>query len=100
MKIRNVKLPYHFVLFLLLVLKLLQVMDLINVNADEKGREIDFKELLYGYYRLNPLYGADYIFDLLLTYKKFRGHKMTVPVRKHVYLHQAFTGVYSRWNSI
>lgn len=67
-------------------------MDLININADQKGREIDFKELLYGYYRFNPLHGADYIFDLLLTYKKFRGHKMTVPVRKHVYLHQAFTG--------
>ncbi|XP_054286275.1 chondroitin sulfate synthase 1 [Macrosteles quadrilineatus] len=70
-----------------------EVMDLININADLKGREIDFKELLYGYYRLNPLYGADYIFDLLLTYKKFRGHKMTVPVRKHVYLHQSFTAI-------
>uniref|UniRef100_A0A1B6M1P9 Hexosyltransferase n=1 Tax=Graphocephala atropunctata TaxID=36148 RepID=A0A1B6M1P9_9HEMI len=70
-----------------------EVMDLINVNADQKGREIDFKELLYGYYRVNPIHGSDYIFDLLLTYKKFRGHKMTVPVRKHVYLHQAFTAI-------
>ncbi|KAG8292050.1 hypothetical protein J6590_047952 [Homalodisca vitripennis] len=70
-----------------------EVMDLINVNADQKGREIDFKELLYGYFRMNPIHGSDYIFDLLLTYKKFRGHKMTVPVRKHVYLHQAFTAI-------
>lgn len=43
--------------------------------------------------RLSPLYGADYILDLLLVYKKYRGRKMTVPVRRHVYLQQQFTGL-------
>ncbi|PNF22984.1 hypothetical protein B7P43_G10389 [Cryptotermes secundus] len=43
--------------------------------------------------RLSPQYGADYILDLLLVYKKYRGRKMTVPVRRHVYLQQQFTGL-------
>ena len=66
-------------------------MTAINVNARQRGRVIDYKDVLYGYRRVNPLHGADYLLDLLLVYRKFRGRrKMTVPVRRHAYLQQAF----------
>lgn len=52
---------------------------------------IEFQQILYGYYQLNPLYGPSYILDVLLTFKKYRGKKMTVPVRKHAYVQQQFT---------
>ena len=67
---------------------------MINQNSKQKGRLIDFKEILYGYNRVNPLHGADYILDLLLVYRKFKGkQKMTVPVRRHAYIHQQFLEV-------
>ncbi len=68
----------------------MQVMDMINKNARQRGRTIDFKEVLYGYRRINPMYGADYILDLLLIYRKHKGRRMTVPVRRHAYLQQTF----------
>ncbi|XKL68382.1 hypothetical protein PGB90_003873 [Kerria lacca] len=70
-----------------------EVMDNINLFSRERGRVIEFQQILYGYYRLNPLYGPDYILDVLLTFKKYRGKKMTVPVRRHAYLQQQFTGL-------
>lgn len=68
----------------------MQIMTMVNKNARQRGRTIDFKEILYGYHRTNPLYGADYVLDLLLIYRKHKGRKMTVPVRRHAYLHQTF----------
>ncbi|XP_050293932.1 chondroitin sulfate synthase 1 [Anthonomus grandis grandis] len=73
-----------------------EIMELINQYSKQRGRIIDFKEILYGYWRLNPLYGVDLILDLLLTYKKYRGHKMTVQVRRHAYVQQTFTGTFIR----
>nr|CAD7597218.1 unnamed protein product [Timema genevievae] len=70
-----------------------EVMDTINMHSKQRGRVIEFREILYGYYRLDPLHGADYILDMLLVYKKYRGRKMTVPVRRHVYLQQQFGGL-------
>ena len=67
-----------------------EVMEGINMLSKERGRIIDFKELLYGYYRVNPKFGVDYILDLLLSYKKYRGRKMMFPVRRHAYLQQPF----------
>lgn len=67
-------------------------MELINSYSKQRGRVIDFKEILYGYWRMNPLYGVDLILDLLLVYRKYRGHKMTVQVRRHAYIQQTFTG--------
>lgn len=68
-----------------------EVMDYINNFSRQRGRVIEFRELLYGYTRMNPIYGQDLILDLLLIYKKYRGKKMTVPVRRHLYLQRAFT---------
>ncbi|KAJ8304547.1 hypothetical protein KUTeg_018130 [Tegillarca granosa] len=69
---------------------IVQVLQMVNKNARQKGRTIDYKDLWYGYQRVNPLYGADYVLDLLLTYRKHKGRKLTVPVRRHTYLQQAF----------
>ncbi|XP_050442213.1 chondroitin sulfate synthase 1-like [Adelges cooleyi] len=68
-----------------------EVMDIINKFSKQRGRVIEFKEIFYGYHRVNPLYGVDYVLDMLLMYKKYRGKKMTVPVRRHAYLQQQFT---------
>lgn len=68
-----------------------EVMEIINNFSRQRGRVIEFRELLYGYTRVNPLYGQDLILDLLLIYKKYRGKKMTVPVRRHLYIQRSFT---------
>lgn len=75
---------------------IVEVMDYINNFSRQRGRVIDFKEVLYGYSRLNSLYGQDLMLDLLLIYKKYRGKKMTVPVRRHLYLQRAFTDCFVR----
>ena len=68
-----------------------QTVDIINRNSRQRGRTIDFKEVLYGYIQTDPLNGANYILDILLTYRKHKGKLMTVPVRRHAYMHQTFT---------
>lgn len=68
-----------------------QVMHTLNQNSRQRGRTIDYKSLLYGYVRINPLYGADYVLDLLLTYRKHKGRKITLPVRRHAYVQQTFS---------
>ncbi|KAI5279343.1 Chondroitin Sulfate Synthase 3 [Manis pentadactyla] len=69
----------------------LQVMEMINENAKSRGRLIDFKEIQYGYRRVDPMHGVEYILDLLLLYKRHKGRKLTVPVRRHAYLQQLFS---------
>ncbi|XP_050513631.1 chondroitin sulfate synthase 1 isoform X1 [Diabrotica virgifera virgifera] len=73
-----------------------EIMELINSYSKQRGRVIDFKEILYGYWRLDPVYGVDLILDMLLVYRKYRGHKMTVQVRRHAYVQQTFTGIHIR----
>lgn len=68
----------------------------INNLSRERGRVIEFRELLYGYTRANPLYGHDLVLDLLLVYKKYRGKKMTVPVRRHLYIQRSYTDLQIR----
>ena len=70
----------------------MQTMGMINKNARQRGRTIDFQKILYGYHRVNPLHGPEYILDLLLVYRKHKGkRRMTVPVRRHAYLQQTFS---------
>ncbi|XP_045513002.1 chondroitin sulfate synthase 1 [Pieris brassicae] len=68
-----------------------EVMEIINAPSRQRGRVIDFNELLYGYTRLQPLHGVDHVLDLLLKYRRYRGRKMTAAVRRHAYLQQSFT---------
>ncbi|KAK8735340.1 hypothetical protein OTU49_005628 [Cherax quadricarinatus] len=72
------------------------VMEIINRVSKERGRVIDFKEVLYGYIRWHPTLALEYILDMLLLYKKYRGKKMTVPVRRHAYLQIPFGPLYIR----
>ncbi|XP_052793997.1 chondroitin sulfate synthase 1-like [Mya arenaria] len=67
-----------------------ETMDIINRNSRQRGRSIDFKEVLYGYSSIDPLNGPNYILDILLTYRKHKGKNVNVPVRRHAYLHQSF----------
>ena len=65
-----------------------QVVDKINKDAREKGRSIEYRDLYYAYINYNPRYGNTYILDILLVYKKFQGKKMTVKVRRHVFVRE------------
>ena len=69
----------------------MELMDLINQYSQQRGRIVDFRDLLYGYQRLDPLHGVQYVLDLHLVYKRYAGRKMTAPVRRHSYLEQAFS---------
>jgi len=66
------------------------VLDVINAEASDKGRIIEFRDLFYAYVHTDPKYGLTYILDLLLLYKRYKGNKMTVKVRRHVYVRQPF----------
>ncbi|XP_057331409.1 chondroitin sulfate synthase 1 [Microplitis mediator] len=72
-----------------------EVMASINSCSRQRGRVVEERSMLYGYRRVDA-YGADTILDLLLVYRKYRGRKVTLPVRRHVYVHQHFTGVEAR----
>ncbi|XP_039193337.1 chondroitin sulfate synthase 3 [Crotalus tigris] len=74
----------------------MQVMEIINENSKSRGRLIDFNEIQYGYRRVDPLHGVEYILDLLLLYKRHKGRKVTVPVRRHAYLQQLFSKPFFR----
>ncbi|KAK0087704.1 hypothetical protein PV325_000275 [Microctonus aethiopoides] len=69
-----------------------EVMASINACSRQRGRVVEERQMLYGYRRVDA-YGADTILDLLLVYRKYRGRKVTLPVRRHVYVHQHFTGM-------
>uniref|UniRef100_A0A8D2J7A3 Hexosyltransferase n=1 Tax=Varanus komodoensis TaxID=61221 RepID=A0A8D2J7A3_VARKO len=63
---------------------IMQVMEIINENSKSRGRLIDFNEIQYGYRRVDPLHGVEYILDLLLLYKRHKGRKVTVPEELNV----------------
>lgn len=67
-----------------------KILDVINKEASEKGRVIEFRDLFYAYVHTDPEHGITYILDLLLLYKRYKGNKMTVKVRRHVYIRQPF----------
>ncbi|KAF5307331.1 hypothetical protein FQR65_LT07048 [Abscondita terminalis] len=73
-----------------------EVMEITNSNSNQRGRLIEFKELSYVYLRTNPIHGADLILDMSLLYKKYTGNKVTIPVRRHIYVQQTFTGTFIR----
>lgn len=77
-----------------------QIMDEINQNSIERGRLIDFKDILYGYSRHHPLFGLDYVIDILLVYRKYEGRKMTVPVRRHAYVRNSYSKLLFREDNL
>ncbi|KAF2347604.1 Chondroitin N-acetylgalactosaminyltransferase, partial [Trinorchestia longiramus] len=60
-------------------------MHTINLASNERGRDLEYRNLLYSYVRHAPGTGIQLVLDLLLLYRRFRGNKMTMPVRRHGY---------------
>ena len=71
-----------------------QTMAIINEEARKVlHRTLEFKRLNHGYRRYHPLYGMQYMLDLLMKYHRHIGRnrrRMTVHVRHHAYLQQPF----------
>ncbi|CAJ0944265.1 unnamed protein product, partial [Mesorhabditis belari] len=68
-----------------------QLFDEFNSNARQRGRVLQFQSLQYGYMRVEPKYGVDYVLDMILWFKKFRPpHRTTLSVRRHAYVQQTF----------
>lgn len=71
-----------------------QTMSIINQEARKVlHRTLEFKRLNHGYKRYHPLYGMQYMLDLLMKYHRHIGYnrrRMTVHVRHHAYLQQPF----------
>ncbi|XP_022692400.1 chondroitin sulfate synthase 3-like [Varroa jacobsoni] len=66
------------------------LMAMINRYSKQRGRVIDYRDVVYGYMRYTPTQGMDFVLDLLLSYRKFRGRRMSIPVRRHAYLRRSF----------
>ena len=71
-----------------------QTMTIVNREARKVlHRTLEFKRLNHGYKRLHPLYGSQYMLDLLMKYHRHIGYnrrRMTVHVRHHAYLQHPF----------
>eukprot|EP00794_Sanderia_malayensis_P010062 gene10062-11091_t len=71
-----------------------QTMMIVNNEAKKVlHRTLEFKRLNHGYKRLHPVYGMQYMLDLLMKYHRHIGYnrrRMTVHVRHHAYLQQPF----------
>jgi chondroitin sulfate synthase len=68
-----------------------RLFDEFNSNARQRGRVLQFQSIQYGYVRVEPLKGVDYILDMILWFKKFRApHRATLSVRRHAYVQQTF----------
>ena len=77
-----------------------QTMALINEEARKVlHRSLEFKKLNHGYIRIHPIYGAQYVMDMLMKYHRHIGHnrrRMVVHVRHHAHLQQSFGNVVYR----
>lgn len=68
-----------------------QLFDEFNANARLRGRVLQFQNIQYGYMRVEPRHGVDYVLDMILWFKKFRPpHRATLSVRRHAYIQQKF----------
>uniref|UniRef100_A0A915ADX7 Hexosyltransferase n=1 Tax=Parascaris univalens TaxID=6257 RepID=A0A915ADX7_PARUN len=68
-----------------------QLFDEFNSNARQRGRVLQFQNIQYGYVRVEPRFGVDYVLDMVLWFKKFRPpHRATLSVRRHAYVQQTF----------
>lgn len=70
---------------------LLQLGETINKNSIRKGRLLTYNYLRYGYIKYEPAIGVRYILDLMMTYRKFSGKRVTFPVRRHAFAVQTFS---------
>lgn len=69
---------------------MVQIISNMNSNSKVRGRIIEYKKVNYGYARVNPLFGCEYVLDILLNYNRYRGKRVSLAVRRHAYLQQTF----------
>ncbi|VDN02638.1 unnamed protein product [Thelazia callipaeda] len=68
-----------------------QLFDEFNANARERGRLLRFQNIQYGYMRVEPRHGVDYVLDIALWFKRIRPpNRATLSVRRHAYIQQKF----------
>ncbi|KAF7493190.1 Chondroitin sulfate synthase 1 [Sarcoptes scabiei] len=65
----------------------------INRNSHRKGTIFDYNSLHYGYVRFLPSFGIQYVYDFLLIFRKFKGKRLTIPIRKHLLALQTFSEI-------
>lgn len=74
-----------------------QTMMIVNREARKVlHRTLEFKRLNHGYKRYHPVYGSQYMLDLLMKYHRHIGYnrrRMTVHVRHHAYLQHPFSSL-------
>ncbi|KAF7633085.1 Hexosyltransferase [Meloidogyne graminicola] len=78
---------------------LTQIFDEFNLNALQKGRILHFQRILYGYIRVQPTFGIDFVLDIALRYRRLRGplhSRAPLTVRRHVFVQQRFGPIQSR----
>lgn len=68
---------------------IVHLFDKFNLNARQRGRILQFRNVQYGYMRVEPRYGVDYVLDIVLWFKKLRPAR-TLSVRRHAYVQQTF----------
>ena len=64
-------------------------------SAHEHGQSAKFKDIQYGYGRVDPVIGAEYIFELCQAIRKLKSkRKISVPEYRRVYVQQPFLEVH------
>ncbi|KAL7078846.1 hypothetical protein ACQ4LE_002769 [Meloidogyne hapla] len=79
---------------------LIKIFDEFNLNALERGRTLHFQRVQYGYIRIQPTFGVDFVLDIALRYRRLRGplhSRAPLTVRRHAYVQQRFGQLQSRW---
>uniref|UniRef100_A0A915MA59 Hexosyltransferase n=1 Tax=Meloidogyne javanica TaxID=6303 RepID=A0A915MA59_MELJA len=69
------------------------IFDEFNLNALQKGRTLNFQRVQYGYMRIQPTFGVDFVLDIALRYHRLRGplhSRAPITVRRHAYVQQRF----------
>ncbi|CAK5064836.1 unnamed protein product [Meloidogyne enterolobii] len=78
---------------------LIKIFDEFNSNALQKGRTLHFQRVQYGYLRIQPTFGVDFVLDIALRYHRLRGplhSRAPLTVRRHAYVQQRFGQLQSR----
>jgi len=61
-----------------------------NRQANDKGRVLEYREILFGHRRITPNGGLELSLHLRLEYKKIRGTQIKMDVKKHLVLRIPF----------
>eukprot|EP00058_Branchiostoma_floridae_P011136 XP_002596624.1 hypothetical protein BRAFLDRAFT_78480 [Branchiostoma floridae] len=71
----------------------LVVVEKINSGSARSRRTVKYNDLKYGYWRVSPLVGLQYVLQSFLTLREYHHGRRTLTVRKHVVVQQSFQSV-------